>query len=116
MSNVLNLSVDQGTDFFRLLTFKDNLDVPIDLTGFTFEGKGRFNYSDPSAAFTMSFVLRDQVTNTGEVEMWIYKDQTTPININQASRLFYDVERTSAGDITDRVMQGVITLNPEATK
>lgn len=116
MSNTLNLQVDQGTDFFRLLTFRDQLNAPINLTGFTFSGMARQNYTDPNASFTFSFVVRNQGTNTGEVEFWIYKAQTQGIVISQQQKYYYDIERTSPGNLTDRVMQGQITLLPEATK
>lgn len=114
MSNKLNLELKQGEDFYRLLTFKDENDVAIDLTGFTFAGQIRASYDD-ELFLSFTFTILNQTTNTGQVEMTLAKALSSAKTINVKNKYVYDVERNS-GTRTVRVLEGAISISPEVTK
>ena len=119
----LNLTIEQGTTFRRLLTFKDSLDADIDLTGQTFRGSIRRSVTDATAVAVFTFVVANQISNTGEVTMTLSAAASSAIVLQtqdsaiRVSELFaYDVERVFVDGSVERVLQGVVTLVPEATK
>ena len=116
MANSLNLSVDQGTTFARVLTLKDGSNVAIDLTGYTFRGQARAKFSDTNAAFSFTFSLRDQTSETGKVDMKILPASTASLSIIEETTYHYDVEMISGGGDITRIFEGSLTLRPEVTK
>lgn len=115
MASSLNLTHDQGTTFYRLLTLKSDETTPINLTGYTFRGQCALKFGS-SSAFSFSFIVRDQSTNTGEIETRILPEATEPLVLRQATEYLYDIEMESAGGEVTRILQGTITVNPEVTK
>ena len=115
MAAKYDFTVDQGTDFKLELTYKDDTETPIDLTGTTFQGQARAKYTDAEPAFTFVFTLLDQTTNPGRVDVTLPKASTQSLTLKIDTQYFYDFESTLAGN-TSRDIQGVITISPEATK
>lgn len=112
MSNRLDLEIKQGQDESFLLTIKDENGAPQDLTGFTFKGEARDQYQG-KLFFAFSFDVKDQVTDTGKVEMLLPRAVTSKLKIAGKTLLVYDVEMTSSS--TTRILEGKINLNPEVT-
>lgn len=111
-----NLIVDQGEDYQRVLTLKDNSDVPLNLTGYTFKGMAKHKYEDATAAFEFEFTVRDQVTYTGVVDMLIPASETSDFVIGKQTKYKYDIEMIDGNNITRRIIEGEILLNPEVTR
>lgn len=111
-----NLTVYQGADFQRALELKDESSVLIDLTGYTFRGQAKLTYSESDPAFSFSFTLRDQGTDTGLVDMTISAAETAAVNISKTTRYLYDIEMVDADGIVRRIVEGSIELRPEVTK
>lgn len=111
-----NLTVYQGADYQRALELKDNNQDLMDLTGYTFRGQAKAKYSDASAAFTFEFTLRDQVTDTGVVDMVIPASETAALAITRLSKYIYDIEMEDADGIIRRIVEGEIQLHPEVTR
>jgi hypothetical protein len=116
MASTLNISIDQGADFIRLLTFKDESDAAINLTGYTFRGQARTKYGAETEVFSFVFALRNQTTNTGEVDWTLPDTATSSLALKQATEYVYDVERVSPDGTVTRILEGVATVRPEATK
>lgn len=116
MSKTLNITLEQGADFQALLTIKDDVGATIDLTGYTFRGQGRVTYLDPAPTFSFSFVIRNQVTNKGQVDWTLPNTALVALQLKADKQYLYDVEMQSAGGIVTRVLEGVATVSPEATK
>ena len=57
--------------------------------------------------------MKDQVTDTGKVEMLLPRAVTSKLKIAGKTLLVYDVEMTSSS--TTRILEGKINLNPEVT-
>ena len=117
MTNFLDLTIYQGATFRKVLTFKTPDGIPIDQTGKTFRGKARKLVTDTSEAFSFSFTIRDQITNTGEVEMELSATASSAVSVTEFNTKFlYDVEvEDSGGDVT-RILQGSIVFVAEITK
>jgi hypothetical protein len=116
MSNKLNLSIDQGTDFLRTLTLKSDANTTIDLTDYEFRGQAREAYDSKNAAFSFSFSIKNQGTNQGEVDMTLANAVSTALKLSAATEYYYDVEMVDAGSKVTRILEGVVTMNPEVTK
>lgn len=111
-----NLIVNQGEDYQRVLTLKDNSDVPLNLTGYTFKGMAKHKYEDAAAAFNFEFTVRDQLTYPGIVDMIIPASETSDFIISKPSKYKYDIEMIDGNSITRRIIEGEILLNPEVTR
>jgi len=114
MSNKLDLEIKQGEDFFRLLTIKDELGAPINLTGFTFTGQVRAT-SLTETFLEFTFNVKNQVTNLGQVEMIMSSAVSSKRKTSVKLPLFYDVEMNS-GSNKKRILQGSLIFDPEITK
>ncbi len=115
MAAKYNFSVDQGTDFTLRFTLKDENDLPINLTGYTFAAQARSKFLDTSPAFSFVFDVKDQVTMPGQLDMSVPRAATSSLVIRNDTPYFYDFEVTVSSK-TYRYLEGVVTVRPEATK
>lgn len=115
MATVQNFTLDQGSYFYRKLSFALDT-VPTNLTGYTFRGQARRNYGDKNAAFTFSFTVLNQGTNPGEVDWKIEATETEGLKLTESTVFVYDIERVNPSGKPERILQGTFTVSPEATK
>lgn len=111
-----NLTVYQGADYERALEFKDESAVLMDLTGYTLRGQARAKYSDAEPAFSFTFTLRNQVSDTGLVDMLIPASATSAVSITKDTKFIYDIEWVNTSDKVKRLIEGELLLKPEVTK
>lgn len=120
MAATIDLSIDQGTHFKRVLTINGNetpTPLPKDLTGYSFSGQARAAYAATTAAFSFTFTIRTQSGgDLGKVEMSLTPADTSAITLTAAKAYVYDVEMTDADGNVMRIFQGKATLNPEVTR
>jgi len=119
----LDLTIEQGTTFKRVLTIKDDLDALIDLTGETFRGQIRKTPSSTTIVATFTCTLRNQVTNKGEVEILISAADTALIPLASQSKplivaenFVYNIERVKTDSTVSRILEGIAIVSPEVTK
>lgn len=119
----LNIEIEQGASFYRLLTVKDNSGTPIDLTGYTFRGQVRSKYSDASILAAFTFTILNQVSATGQVEMTMTDIVTAGIpvasvsdNSRPSTPGIYDVEMVSGSGTVTRLLEGSADISPEVTR
>lgn len=112
----LNLYVEQGATFSRVLTINDSNGDPVNLSTWTFAGQVRSSYSSSSVIVSLTFTVKNQTTNTGEVEISLTATQTSAIPATGAlSRYVYDIEAT-IGSEKRRVVEGEFQLSAEVTR
>lgn len=111
-----NLTVYQGADYQQALELRDGSSALMDLTDYTFRGQAKTSYADSDPAFEFSFTLRDQVSQTGLVDMLISAASTTELSITKVSRYIYDIEMVEPSGIVTRIISGQIQVYPEVTK
>lgn len=114
MGNKLNIELKQGEDFYRLITIMSASNSPLDLTGFTFSGQIRAKYN-AELYLSFSFVILDQLTHKGQVEMRLSRALSSLKKISTRLNYFYDVEMNDGTSVT-RILQGNVSIEPEVSK
>ena len=109
MATKANLFIDQGTTFTTSITLTDDEDNPIDLTNYTGVAQIRKYYT--SSTYT-PFVVTLGGT-TGVVILTLSATTTSGLS---AGRYVYDCEVTSDVGVVSRVVEGIITVNPQVTR
>ena len=104
-----NLIVDQGTDYTTTINLTDDNDNVVDLTGYTGVGQMRKTYTSSNS---VSFNITLESAN-GVVVLSLTDTQTANI---VAGRYVYDVFVTSPANITSRIVEGIVTVTPRATR
>lgn len=112
---IMNITIKQGEDFYRLLEFTDENDDTIDVGTYVFTSQVRKNYDSKDILFSFSFNILNQTTNEGEVEMTLSRSLTEAIKLNALTTYVYDVEMFD-GVRKYRLMGGKLFLDPEVTR
>ena len=110
MASVVNLFVDQGSDYTLTLTVKDDSGNATDITGYTVEA-----YFQKWTGATQVYKFTPTVTDAtaGKVQIALKGSVSDDI---PSGRYSYDVVINHASnDITRRVIQGSLVLNPTAS-
>jgi hypothetical protein len=120
MSNTLNLSLNQGEDFYRKLTISSvngGVTTPVNLVGYTVRGQIRPSYMS-NIKYNFVFNILDQDLYEGEVEMTLPSAALVAIKTEKDLVYVYDVELATTGttEIVTRIMEGTATISPEVTK
>lgn len=109
MATKANLKIDQGADYSTSITLTDDDGEIITLNGYTGQGQIRKYYtSSTSYDFTV-----EVTANTGEITISL--DANTSNNM-AAGRYVYDVELTNDSGVISRVLEGIVTINPNVTR
>lgn len=110
MATISNLYVDAGSTYSNIITVASSTGAPLNLTGYTVQSQMRKSYqSSQSFSFTAS------VYNTvdGKIRLQLTDEQSEAI---PPGRWLYDVEITSPSGATTRVVEGIVTVNPQITR
>lgn len=110
MATISNLYVDAGSTYSNIITVSGNNGQPLNLTGYTVASQMRKSYQSSTAYnFTASLYIPMQ----GKVRLQLSDEQSEAI---PPGRYVYDVEITSPTGTTTRVVEGIVTVNPQITK
>ena len=104
-----NLIVDQGSNFTSTITVTDSDGDIVNLTGYTYAGKIKKNYSSATA---VSFVTPTTPGSNGQIEIRLTDTQT---KLLESGRYVYDVEIYSSGGVTTRVVEGQLEVTAGVT-
>ena len=110
MATIANLKVDQGADFATTINL-NNLDgTDFNLTGYTVASQMAKSYASTTKT-TITASITDAAT--GAIQLSLTHAQTGALT---QGRYVYDVEVTqTSGNIKTRVIEGQITVFPQAT-
>lgn len=110
MAAKANIFIDQGSTFSTYLELSDENGNVTDLTGYTAEGQIRKWYtSSTSVAFDIT--IPDPTNGT----IFLTLDANTTANL-EFGRYVYDVKTISDTDNVTRIVEGILTVNPEVTR
>lgn len=111
MAVVSNLAIDQGTTYSVTVTVNDDGGTVRDLTGYTGRAQMRRSYyTNSNTAFTVTI----DAPTEGIIILSLTAAQTTAL---KAGRYVYDLELVKNSDSTvERIIEGIVTIYPEATK
>lgn len=106
---------EQGATFTRELTWSDENDQPINLTGYT--ARMQVRQSVKSTA-----VVLELTTTNGRVVLYpasgkiVLSLTATETAALPAKSCVYDLELVSAGGVVTRLVEGSFTVRPEVTR
>jgi hypothetical protein len=106
-----DLCIDQGTDFETDLDLIADDGTTINVHGYVFNGQIRKAYT--SANTSASFLFNTADANNGNVTVWM--DSANTANIPYG-RYVYDIKMTDLRNITTRVVEGILTINPSVSR
>ena len=111
MAIIANLFIDQGTDFSVTVDVSDATGGVLDLTGYSAAAQIRKTYgsSSTSAVFSTNLGTPSQ----GKVTLSLTDTQTSGLD---AGRYVYDLNITSGGGVTTRVVEGQAIITPGVTR
>lgn len=105
-----DIIIDQGTTFETVVTVTDDNGSALDLTNY--EAAAQIRKHHTSSAVSAAFVITNGGTN-GQLTLTLSWSATSSLT---AGRYVYDVEITSASSIVSRVVEGIVTVNPQVTR
>jgi len=110
MATISNLYVDAGATYSNIITVTASNGQALNLTSYTVASQMRKSYSSSTVyAFTAS--VYDAVN--GKIRLQLTNTQSEAI---PAGRWLYDVEITSPSGTKTRVVEGIVTVNPQITQ
>ena len=110
MATVSNLFVDAGASYSNIISVAATNGQPLNLTGYTVASQMRKSYQSSTAYnFTASVFNAEQ----GKVRLQLTPEQSQAI---PAGRWLYDLEITSPSGNKTRVVEGIVTVNPQITQ
>lgn len=118
----LNLTLDQGSTFRRVLTLKDLAGQPIDLTGRS--ARGQIRKRPSSSDLVAEFECSIPTPANGQIVIQLPASTSSAISIPGASftspAIFvYDVEvyyGSGDSEVVDRILHGELRIVPEVTR
>ena len=111
MATTYNLAIDQGTDFSNTFTLKDSSNTVRNLTGYTGKAHLRRSYASTS---NVAFTINIANPTNGNVVVTLSNAVTANLKYG---RYVYDLELVNSNTLTvERVVEGIVTVYPEATK
>lgn len=119
-----NFTINQGSDWSLKLLVKDSFGLPVNLTGHFFQGQIREKYDSADSVADFSFVIANQVTNPGEIDVFLTNAQTAAIptlpatvkNKRPAIDYIYDIEQTDGSLQKTRILEGIIRVVPSVIR
>jgi len=112
MSGQLDITVEQGATYRRVITITDSAGDPINIYNDTFAGQVRTNYHSENPSATFSFSLLTNGTD-GKVVIELTDTQTSAI---PGGKNVYDVEWTQSDGTVHRLLEGTAEVTQEVTK
>jgi hypothetical protein len=110
MATISNLYVDAGATYSNIITVTAANGQALNLTGYTVASQIRKSYQS-STAYAFTATVYDAATGKIRLQLTDVQSQAIP-----AGRWLYDVEITSSGGTKTRVVEGIVTVNPQITQ
>lgn len=110
MATIAYLDIDQGSDFSAIMELENDDGTPMSLNGFSIYSQFRKSYMS-SIGYTFDASIDD--VELGKIRLFLSGETSSSI---KPGRYLYDVEIVSNTGAKTRVVEGVLTINPEITK
>jgi|TARA_Y100000015_G_C2373182_1_gene81127 hypothetical protein len=109
-SGKLDITVEQGATFSRLITIKDASNTAVDISTDSFAGQIRKRHQSAATEAAFSFTITNG--SAGQVTASITNTVTAAMDPGD---FVYDIEWTSGSTVT-RLLEGTATVTPEVTR
>ena len=110
MATISNLYVDQGSTYSNIITVTASNGQALDLSGYSVASQMRKSYQSSTYH---SFTATVYDAANGKIRLQLTDEQSGAI---PAGRWLYDVEIESASGARTRVVQGIVTVQPQITR
>jgi len=110
MAIIANIYIDQGTDYSITVDVTDSAGDILNLSGYTASAQIRKTYSSSTVSETFSTSIAEA---TGQVTLSLTDTQTSGLS---SGRYVYDLNITSSGGNTSRVIEGQAIVTPGVTR
>lgn len=110
MSGKLDLTIEQGATFSRVITIKDSSNVAVNISTDSFAGQIRKRHQSSEKIADFAFTITNG--SAGQVTATINHATTTTMDTGD---FVYDIEWTSGSTVT-RLLEGTATVTPEVTR
>ena len=110
MAVIANLDIDQGSDFITELELENDDGSTVELLGYSVRSQFRKSYG---SVIGYSFNAAITSTAAGKISLSLLGSVSSNI---RAGRYLYDVEIIAADGRKTRVVEGILTINPEITR
>ena len=110
MAIIANIYIDQGTDYSITVDVTDSAGDILNLSGYTAAAQIRKTYSSSTVSETFSTSIAEA---TGQVTLSLTDTQTSGLS---SGRYVYDLNITSSGGSTSRVIEGQAIVTPGVTR
>lgn len=112
MAAYVELYVEQGTTFNNIINLTDDVtnDV-INVSGYIVQSQMRRSYYSQNASANIICTVTD--ASKGEITMSMTPANTANI---KAGRYVFDVKTTDTMNVTNRILEGTITVTPQVTR
>lgn len=111
MATKANLVIDQGTTYSTTLNLTDENGDVVNLSGYYANSQIRKWYTSTNASATFATSIN---VESGTITLSLTSNQTSNI---VAGRYVYDVELTEQStNAVSRIVEGIVTITPQATK
>lgn len=110
-----NVIADQGATFARLITWKDDENTPVDLTGYSARMQVREKYTSTVAALSLSTPSSGISLGTTNGQITLSVPASTMAAL-PSGEYVYDLEMVSSTGAVTRLLQGTFTVTPEVTR
>lgn len=105
------LDIDQGSDFTVEFELENDNSTPMNLLGYQVFSQFRKSYSSVSG-YSFIATIPNPAT-AGKIKLSLPGTTSSTI---KPGRYLYDVEILSSNNVKTRVVEGILTINPEITK
>ena len=115
-AGTLNLIIEQGSTFSKVLTYKDSSGTVIDLSGYSARMQARVNVGDTYTLFSLTSASGGGLTISGvdgKITITITSTATATYKFDTA---VYDLEIDDGSGVVTRLIEGKITLSKEVTR
>jgi len=110
MAIIANIFIDQGTDFSITVDVTDTSGGALNMSGYSAAAQIRKTYGSSSVSSTFTTSIAEA---TGQVTLSLTDTQTTAL---ESGRYVYDLNVTSGGGQTTRVVEGQAIVTPGVTR
>lgn len=111
MAQYIELDLDQGTDFNIDLDLSNDDGTAINVANYAFSSSMRKSFYSLNPTANLTVTVHDAANGNVVLSM----NAATSANI-RPGRYLFDVKQVDAQNTTSRVIEGIITVNPQVTK
>lgn len=110
MAQFVEIDIDQGTDFNLDLALKEDDGTPKNLQGYTFFSAIKKSYYSTTTVATFS--INNTQAGAGNIILSISSATTSKL---KAGRYVFDIKQRDTNNNVERLVEGILTVNPQIT-